>query len=85
MDEKEKDQDVRVTQVVIGTDSDLSPSFMTLSVPIKRLSEDPEGSYTLRGVFDEAKQVALNMMRAIRQKQQKANGIIKPSDLRVIN
>lgn len=77
MDGNEKDQDVRFERVVIGTDDELSPNFMTLSIPIKRLADDPEGSYTLRGIFDEAKQVALNMMRAMRQKKAKTNGIIK--------
>ena len=79
MDGNEKEEDIRETNFTVSTNDQLNPTFMVITIPLKRCADDmDEGSFLIRGGMEEAKAMALTQLRNIRVKKSKMNGIIKP-------
>lgn len=73
----------------IGYDKADDPDVMIFNVPLKRCADDlEEGSAVLRGKLEEAKQIALKIIAAKRERK-KINGLVRPpiggSGLRAVN
>lgn len=75
---KELDGIMSPLQFRIGYDNDKDPQVMVFNVPLQRLAEDlEEGSALLRGKLDEAKQIALNLIKMKRERK-KMQGLVRP-------
>lgn len=63
----------------IGYDKAEDPDVMIFNVPLKGCAEDLEyGSAKIRGKLDEAKQIALKIIAAKRERRKMLTGIARP-------
>ena len=72
------------TDFRIGYDNDNDPDVMIFNVPLKRCADDIEyGSAILRGKLEEAKQIALTLIKAKRDKKKMLTGLARPGGGRI--
>ena len=70
---------MNTTDFRIGYDKTDDPDVMVFNVPLKRCAEDLEyGSALIRGKLDEAKQIALKLITAKRERRKMLTGLAKP-------
>lgn len=79
MDIEKEDGFMSDTQFKFGFDSQDNPRVMMLNIPIEMCASDlPNGTALLRGKFEEAKQVALNLISKRRAQKPKPLEVLQP-------
>lgn len=67
------------TQFRIGYDNQIDPKVMVFNIPLERCAADlEEGSALVRGKLEEAKQIALNLIKAKRERKKMLGGLTRP-------
>lgn len=72
------------TDFRVGYDNDKDPNVMVFNVPLKRCADDLEyGSAILRGKLEEAKQIALNIIKVKRDRKKQMTGLARPNGMKL--